>query len=91
MPIRTIEIMCVPCSKCELVTGFITNAIKAIEFKNKLKIAYEFKHTPNLMQATKYSVNPSQTPIVIINGEVAFAGQVTPDIVKKKLETIHIS
>jgi len=89
MSIKSIEIMCIPCPKCELVKKFITESIKAIEVKNNIRIIYEFKHTPNLIQASQYSVNASQTPIVIINGTVAFAGQVTPDIVKKKLESMH--
>lgn len=89
MPIRSIEIMCIPCAKCELVKRLITDAIKLIELQNKVKIVCAIKHTPNLIQAAQYSVNASQAPIVIINGNVALAGQVTYDVVKKKLEAIH--
>jgi hypothetical protein len=89
MPIGTIEIMCIPCAKCERVKRLIIDAIKVIEFQNKVKIVHQFKHTPNLIQAAQYSVNASQAPIVIINGNVAFAGQVTNDVIIKKLEAIH--
>ncbi len=81
--------MCIPCPKCDLVKGFITEAIKIIELQYNTKIVYEFKYTPNLIKVAQYSVNASQAPIVIINGKVEFAGQVTQDIVKKSLEAIH--
>jgi hypothetical protein len=89
MPIKSIEIMCIPCPKCEKVKQFIIDSIKDMELKNKTKIFYEFKHTPDLLQVARYSVNASQVPIVIINGHVELAGQVTLDIVKKKLNALN--
>ena len=89
MPIKSIEIMCIPCPKCELVKRLITDAIKVIELQNKIKIAYDFKHTPNFLQASQYSINISQAPIVIINGNVEFSGPATQDIIKKRLEAIQ--
>jgi len=89
MPIKSVEIMCIPCPKCERVKKFIVDGIKSIEFQNKTKVVYDFKHTPNLLQASQYSVNASQAPIVIINGNVEFSGQVTQEAVRKRLEAMH--
>ena len=89
MPIKTIEIICIPCPKCERVKKFITDAIKLIEIQNKIKIFYDFKHTTNLLQLSQYSVNASQAPVVIINGNVEFSGQVTQDVVKNRLEAMN--
>ena len=89
MPINSIEIMCIPCPKCERVKTLISDAIKQIELQNKIKIVYSFQQTPNFLKASQYSVNPSQAPIVIINGNVELSGQVTLDVVKKRLEAIN--
>lgn len=89
MPIKTIEVVCIPCPKCERVKKLITDAIKAIEIQNKIKIVYDFKHTTNLLQLSQYSVNASQTPVVIINGAVEFSGQAMQDVVKKRLEALN--
>jgi hypothetical protein len=89
MSINSIEVMCIPCPKCELAKKLIIDAIKLIEAQNKTKIVYGFKHTPNLLQISQYSVNASQAPIVIINGNVEFSGQATLEVVKKRLEAIH--
>ena len=89
MAIRTIEIICLPCPKCEKLNTNILQAIKAIELTFKIKIPYELKHTPHLRDISKYSVSPSQTPAVIINGKLEFAGNVEPALIQKKLESIH--
>lgn len=89
MPIKTIEIICIPCPKCDQVKKIITETIQEIENQNKIKILYEFRHTPNLQEANKYSVNIAKAPIIVINGRVEIAGQVTPEIVKSKLINIH--
>lgn len=89
MPIKTIEVICIPCPKCERVKKFIIDAIKLIEIQNKIKIVYDFKHTTNLLQLSQYSVNASQAPVVIINGNVEFSGQVAQDVVKKRLEALN--
>ena len=83
--LRTIEIMCIPCAKCEAAKKIILKEIEQIELRNKIKLKYEFKHTPNFHEKDKYSVNTSQAPIVIINGQVELCGVMTPDIVAKKL------
>ena len=89
MPINSVEIICLPCPKCEFVEKKIREAIKTIEIENKIKIPFEFKHTANLREISKYSLNPSQTPTVLINGSVEFAGKIEPLLVKKRLDLIH--
>ena len=89
MAIKTIEIMCFPCLKCERLMTMIHEMIRNIERINNIKITYSFKYTPHLRDINKYSLSPSQVPIVIINGAVEFAGIVKPDLLKMKLESIH--
>ena len=89
MSINSIEIMCVPCSKCEQMKRLITDAVKQIETQNRIKINYDFKHTPHLRDASQYSVNPSQAPIVLINGSVELSGSATKDLVDRKMLAIH--
>ncbi len=91
MAIRSIEIMCIPCPKCEPLMKMISEIITNIEQQNKIKIAYSFKYTPHLQDLSKYSVNASQTPAVIINGKVELAGAIEPNVLKMKLESIHRS
>lgn len=89
MSINSIEIICLPCPKCELMKQTIMQAVKSLEFKHKVKLVYEFKLTPHLKEISKYSLNPSQVPIVLINGEVEFCGSVKPDTVLPKLDAIY--
>ncbi|MGE5280108.1 MAG: thioredoxin family protein [Deltaproteobacteria bacterium] len=89
MSIRTVEIVCLPCQKCEAVRRAIMEAVKNLEIQNKIQIVYDFKHSTNLKDLAKYSVNAAQTPVVIINGQVEFAGLIETGMVRKKLEGIH--
>ena len=89
MPIKSIEIICRPCFKCDQLKTKIPELIKAMEVQNKTKIFYEFKHTPDIRAISKYSLNPSQTPAVIINGNAELAGKIEIGVIKKKLESIH--
>ena len=91
MPIQSIEIICIPCSKCEQIKNIIFQEIKNIELQNKIKMNYSFKHTVDLGDMAKYSVNASQTPIVVINGHVELAGPAAQQFVKNKLEQLHKS
>ncbi|MFH0876969.1 MAG: thioredoxin family protein [Candidatus Omnitrophota bacterium] len=91
MPIRSIEVICRPCPKCKSLTEEIQQAIKQIEKIRKTTIIYEFKHTIDLRDITKYSLNPSQIPAILINGLVEFAGRVDPTLLKNRLERIHFS
>lgn len=89
MPIKTIEIICLPCSKCDQVKKMITEIIQEIEEQYKIRLTYEFKYTPNLQEANKYSVNIAKTPIVVINGRVELAGQITLETVRTTLMNLH--
>ena len=89
MAIRTIEIMCIPCSKCAQLETEIRRIIQHIEQVNNIKIPYTFRHTTNLQYISNYALQPSQTPVVIINGCVESAGNVIPTLLKMKLESIH--
>jgi hypothetical protein len=55
----------------------------------KITISFEFKHTKDLQNIGKYNVNAAQTPAILINGIVEFAGKFEPEALRKKLETIH--
>ena len=89
MAIRTIEIMCIPCSKCAQLKSAISTIIKDIEQRNKIKITYSLIHTPHLRNVSNYAVNASQAPIVIINGSAEFTGVTSLGLLKTKLESIH--
>jgi hypothetical protein len=86
MAIKTIDVMCIPCPKCEEVKKFIAIGIQEIETQNKIKLVHVLNHIPHLKEASKYSVNAAQAPIVIINGQVQFAGKVDQNIVTAKLK-----
>lgn len=88
MPIKSIEIICRPCAKCDQMKVKILEAIKNIELQSKRKIIYEFKHTPDFREIGKYSISPSQAPAVIVNGNLEFAGSAEMGVIKMKLESI---
>jgi len=88
MAIRTIEVICNPCIRCEKVIKNIQKLIKAMELQKGIKIPYEFKHTPHIRDISKYSLNASQTPAIIINGNAELAGHFEPTNIKTKLEQI---
>ena len=86
MPINSIEIICLPCPKCEKLEAKIHEMIKNIEAILKTKIVYELKLTRSLKDITVHSLNPSQTPAILINGQVEFAGRVDFILLRRKLE-----
>ncbi|OIO36457.1 MAG: hypothetical protein AUJ74_02480 [Candidatus Omnitrophica bacterium CG1_02_44_16] len=89
MSIKTIEMICIPCQKCVGIEAKVREMVKGIELINKIKIPFEFKHTTKLLNISQYSLNPSQTPAIIINGIVEFAGGFDPILMKRRLEAIH--
>jgi len=89
MAIKNIELICIPCAKCDNLEKVIRDAIASIEIKYRIKIPYGFKHTKTLQNLSDYSVNASQTPAVLINGRVEFAGAVNVTALRTKLESIH--
>ena len=89
MAIKSIEIICASCPKCDQLKNRIIEIIKTMELQNKIKINYEFKHTTNLSEISKFSLNPSQLPAVIVNGNLEFSGQAEAKALRAKLESIH--
>ncbi len=91
MSIKTIEVICVPCDKCKGLEARIRQLVKSIEMIHKVKIPFEFKQTTSLRDLAQYSVNPSQTPVVIVNGIVEFAGKLDIILLRHRLEAVHAS
>lgn len=89
MAIKSIEIICIPCEKCEYMEFEIHKTIKNMENEFKIRIPFEFKHTITLQSISKYSLNPSQLPAVIINGNLEISGKAPAAIIKNKLSSIH--
>jgi hypothetical protein len=89
MSIKSIEVICLPCQKCAGLEAKIREMIKSIEMINKVKIPFEFKHTTKLLTVSQYSLNPSQTPAIIINGIVEFAGRFDGILMRRRLEALH--
>ncbi len=89
MAIKSIEVICLPCPRCEFIIRKLNEAIRSLEYSYKIKIKYEFKHTKNIRNIEKYSVNASQTPVVLINGSVEFAGRIEAATIIPKLDSIH--
>ena len=87
--IRTIEVICIPCQKCKFLKNAIDYAIKFIGRKYNIEINYVYKFTPNLRDVSKYSVNASQAPIMVVNDNVELCGQVSQDAVVAKLDYLH--
>lgn len=88
MPIRTIEIICIPCEKCERAKKLIAETIKSIEIQNKVKIPYEFKHNPSLRALADYSINAAQAPAIVINGNVELSGRFDTVALKNRLMSL---
>lgn len=91
MAIRSVEIICLPCSKCSQLKTVIANIIKTIEMQSKTKILFDMRITPNLQNITNYGLSPAQTPVLLINGIVECAGSVDQGVVKSKLISAHHS
>jgi len=69
----------------------IREMIKSVEMINKVKIPFEFKATITLTNIFQYSLSPAQTPAIIINGKVEFAGKPDLVLIRRRLEAIHKS
>ncbi len=89
MAIKKIEVICLPCPRCEFIIKKIKEAIRGLEYEYKIPIKYEFVHTTNLKTMVRYSVNASQTPIVLVNDSVEFAGRIEATAIRPKLDSIH--
>ncbi len=91
MAIRTIEIICLPCGKCEQLKAMVINTIKSIELQGKTKIMYDLRITQSLLNVTNYGLSPAQTPVLLINGVVEAAGKIDQGVIRHKLVTIQKS
>lgn len=88
MSIKNIEIVCIPCGKCEQLKANIQEIVKGLELKNRVKIIYDFKHTTSLREISNFGINPSQTPALIINGELEAAGRINIAVLRNKLDSL---
>ena len=91
MAIKSVEVICLPCPKCAGLEMKIKEMVKSIGMINKIAINFEYKQTTSLRDISKYSLNPSQTPAILINGVVEFAGKLDMILVRRGLEAIHKS
>jgi glutaredoxin len=73
MPIEKIEVVCPICNKCNKAVQHINYALKTLNAKAPII------RVPNLDMIPKTSVGTQQTPVILINGKVEFAG-VVPEI-----------
>jgi len=89
MPIQSVEIICIPCSKCANLEQKIRDIVKTIAITNKAKIVFEVKTTIKLTNLSNYSLNSSQTPAILINGNVEIAGRVDLILLKRRLTAIQ--
>jgi len=89
MPIKSMELICAPCPKCMEVEQKLRDIVKSLEAIYRIKIPFEFIHTKNLLNISKYSLNASQTPVLLINGNVEFAGKLDWILIRKRLEAFH--
>jgi len=89
--IQTIEIICKPCRKCELLLERIETIIRCIETRESIRIKYKLKLNGNILHAaTKYGYAINKLPLVIINGSVEFVGHVKQEhLIRMKLEEIN--
>lgn len=90
MPIKSVEIICIPCPKCEQLKKVVSDIIRDIGLRNKIKIVYDFKFIANTRDVSKYGLNPSQTPVLIVNGNVEGAGRIDNIALKNKLNGIYL-
>jgi hypothetical protein len=86
--IKTIKIICKPCSFCKELDSRLKNAISKIEQEYKVKISYKHIHSKIITGIEKLSVSAASMPIVLINGKTELAaGRSIPSekILKNKL------
>jgi hypothetical protein len=86
MAVFKIEIICRKCSKCEFIELKLREAIKQLEYQYKINIPCEFKLNENIRDIDRYAINASQKPVVLINGNVEFAGRIQTRFIKFKLD-----
>ncbi len=76
--LEKIEIVCIPCHKCEVVKEKIETILRCIEGVRKKSIRCELIYYADRKKGMEevirsgYAIN--QLPVIRINGEVAFTG-----------------
>ena len=86
--IKSIKIICRPCSFCRELERRLENAISAIEQEYKIKLHYKYHYNTKLKDIEKLSVNMASMPVIVINGRTEFASGhrlPTEKIIKYKL------
>ena len=79
-----IDILSKPNENCDYVERIVKIAAKTTNTE------VQITRTSNFAAYSHCAINPSQTPIVIINGSVEFAGKVLElEAVKKRLAEIN--
>ena len=91
MTIQSVEVICIPCPKCEGLEQKIRSMIDNVGIINKIKIVFEFKHTAKLEVISQYALSPAQTPVILINGQVEMAGKIDPILLRRRLEALQKS
>ena len=91
--IKKIEIVCLPCHKCELLKQRIEVITQCLEFKYHTRIRYEFIHCYKRKEVigliARYGYTINQLPITLINGEICFIGHIRGEnVIRWKLEEI---
>ena len=91
--IKKVEIICSPCHKCDMLKKKIDEILQVLRRKYNIPIKCEVKHSQTKVEViqgmNKYGFNASQMPIVLINGALAFAGQIEGDaVIRMKFEEI---
>ena len=89
MEIKTIEIICKPCYKCHFAEKTLRTALRQLERNYKVKYKYEIVKNTDIRCATKYSANVSKLPFIVIDGYLAFAGNIR-DIKAVKLTLVNM-
>ena len=91
--IKKVEIICMPCHKCDKLIKVIENILQVLRRKYNIPIKCEIKHYQSKVEViqgmNKFNFNAGQLPITLINGTLAFAGQVEGEnVVRMKFEEI---
>ena len=87
--IKSIEIICKPCHKYELLQERVNRVIATIQEREHIKIKCDIKYNNNIVDANQLGYSLAQLPVLLINGNVEFAGHVKEvHLIRMKLEEI---
>jgi hypothetical protein len=87
--IKSIEIICKPCHRCKLLEERVRLIMDCIQFKYRFRVKYKYKFNKNVRDVEKYGYAIYQTPVLMVNGNVAFVGHVKGEhLIRMRLEAI---